>query len=58
VLISGDRVAKFAGENVHRIVAEQEAFQSGEYVKALEDGFIATDIAIQDGMLRRRGRQG
>ena len=50
-LFVGDRVAKYAGEHVHQIVKEQEAFQKGDYIKALEDGFLATDIALQEGIL-------
>ncbi|KAL1995045.1 hypothetical protein VTN49DRAFT_1232 [Thermomyces lanuginosus] len=42
----GDRVAQFAGENVHRIVAGQEAFERGDVEQALKDGFLATDRAI------------
>jgi protein phosphatase PTC2/3 len=46
----GDRVAKYAGENVHQIVRKQQAFDQGDYVKALQDGFIATDTALLEGM--------
>ena len=46
----GDRVAKYAGENVHQIVKKQEAFAKEDYVKALQDGFIATDTALQEGV--------
>jgi hypothetical protein len=46
----GDRVAKYAGENVHQIVRKQPAFEKGDYVKALQDGFIATDSALMDGI--------
>ncbi|RAL64380.1 hypothetical protein DID88_001856 [Monilinia fructigena] len=42
----GDRVALFAGENIHQIVAKQEAFQKGDIEQALKDGFLATDRAI------------
>lgn len=45
----GDRVAKYAGENVHQIVKKQEAFAEENYAKALEDGFIATDTALLEG---------
>jgi protein phosphatase PTC2/3 len=45
----GDRVAKYAGENVHEIVKKQEAFAKEDYVKALQDGFIATDTALLEG---------
>lgn len=42
----GDKVALFAGENIHRIVAKQDAFKAGNYEQALKDGFLATDRAI------------
>ncbi|KAF7946782.1 hypothetical protein EAE96_009764 [Botrytis aclada] len=42
----GDRVALFAGENIHQIIAKQEAFQKGDIEQALKDGFLATDRAI------------
>ncbi|KAI4095479.1 MAG: hypothetical protein Q9206_006530 [Seirophora lacunosa] len=42
----GDRVALFAGENIHKILAKQEAFKKGNYEQALKDGFLATDRAI------------
>ncbi|CAK7197574.1 Protein phosphatase 2C 2 [Sporothrix eucalyptigena] len=42
----GDKVALFAGENVHKIVAKQEAFKKSNYEQALKDGFLATDRAI------------
>ncbi|KAH8697028.1 phosphatase 2C-domain-containing protein [Talaromyces proteolyticus] len=42
----GDKVALFAGENVHKIVAKQEAFLKDDIEQALKDGFLATDRAI------------
>lgn len=42
----GDKVALFAGENVHQIIARQEAFKKGDLEQALKDGFLATDRAI------------
>ena len=45
----GDRVALFAGENIHHIVAKQEAFKKGDIEQALKDGFLATDRAILNG---------
>ncbi|CAG8975426.1 hypothetical protein HYALB_00010373 [Hymenoscyphus albidus] len=42
----GDRVAIFAGEQIHQIVAKQEAFKKGDIEQALKDGFLATDRAI------------
>lgn len=45
----GDRVAIFAGEQIHQIVAKQEAFKKGDIEQALKDGFLATDRAILAG---------
>ena len=45
----GDKVAQFAGENVHKIVAKQDAFKDGNIEQALKDGFLATDRAILNG---------
>ena len=45
----GDKVALFAGENIHQIVANQEAFKHGNLEQALKDGFLATDRAILNG---------
>ena len=45
----GDRVAIYAGENIHKIVAKQDAFKEGNYDQALKDGFLATDQAILSG---------
>lgn len=42
----GDKVAIYAGENIHNIVAKQEAFSKGDFEQALKDGFLATDRAI------------
>jgi protein phosphatase 2C family protein 2/3 len=46
----GDKVALFAGENVHKIVAKQETFSKGDIEQALKDGFLATDRAILEGL--------
>ena len=45
----GDKVAIYTGNNLHKIVAKQEAFQKGDYEQALKDGFLATDRAILEG---------
>lgn len=42
----GDKVAIYTGDNLHKIVAKQEAFKEGDLKKALQDGFLATDRAI------------
>ena len=45
----GDKVAQFAGKNIHKIIAKQEAFKKGDIEQALKDGFLATDRAILNG---------
>ena len=50
--IVGDRVAKYAGENVHLIIRKQEAFEKEDYVQALQNGFLATDTALMEGIFR------
>lgn len=45
----GDKVALFAGENLHKIIAKQDSFASGDIEQALKDGFLATDRAILEG---------
>lgn len=45
----GDRVALYAGDNIHKIIAKQEAFKKGNVEQALRDGFLAADRAILNG---------
>ena len=45
----GDKVALFAGQKVHNIIAQQEAFKKGDIEQAMKDGFLATDRAILSG---------
>lgn len=45
----GEKVAQFAGENIHKIVAKQDGFSKGNIEQALKDGFLATDRAILNG---------
>ncbi|KKA31232.1 hypothetical protein TD95_002726 [Thielaviopsis punctulata] len=42
----GDRVAQFSGKHIHEILVKQDAFKQGEFEKALQDSFLATDRAI------------
>ncbi|KAF2142431.1 uncharacterized protein K452DRAFT_318073 [Aplosporella prunicola CBS 121167] len=42
----GDKVAIYTGENLHKIIAKQDAFKEGNIEQALKDGFLATDRAI------------
>ena len=46
---TGERVAEFSGENVHKILAKQPAFKDSNYEQALKDGFLSTDRAILQG---------
>ncbi|CAG79549.1 YALI0E14795p [Yarrowia lipolytica CLIB122] len=49
----GDKVAIYTGDNLHHIVARQEAFAKGDYGQALKDGFLSTDRAIlEDAALK------
>jgi protein phosphatase 2C family protein 2/3 len=54
----GDKVALFAGENIHKIIAKQDAFAKGDLEQALRDGFLATDRAILNGKYLVAGRYG
>jgi len=51
----GDKVALFAGDNIHNIIAKQDTFKAGNYEQALKDGFLATDRAILNGMNKLAG---
>ncbi|KAF3191650.1 Protein phosphatase 2C 2, variant 2 [Orbilia oligospora] len=42
----GDNVALFSGQNVHKIIAKQSDFPTGNFEKAMKDGFLASDRAI------------
>lgn len=44
----GEKVAQYAGKNIHKIVAQQEGFPQ-DIEQALKDGFLATDRAILNG---------
>lgn len=48
----GDKVAHFSGENIHKILAKQDAFAAGNFEQALKDAFLATDRAILQGTVR------
>lgn len=47
----GEKVAQFAGENVHKIIAKQDGFLKGDLEQAMKDGFLATDRAILSGKI-------
>ncbi|KAK4971881.1 Protein phosphatase 2C 2 [Elasticomyces elasticus] len=42
----GDKVALYTGDNLHKIIAKQDAFKKGDFEQALKDGFLAIDRAI------------
>ncbi|KAF4977175.1 hypothetical protein FZEAL_6283 [Fusarium zealandicum] len=42
----GDKVALFAGQNIHNIIFKQDTFKKRDYAQGLKDGFLATDRAI------------
>lgn len=48
----GEKVALFAGENIHSIIMKQDSFVTGDYAQGLRDGFLATDRAILNGTPR------
>jgi protein phosphatase PTC2/3 len=48
----GDKVAIYTGDNLHKIIAKQEAWKAGNLEQALKDGFLATDRAILSGTER------
>lgn len=50
----GDKVAIYTGENLHKIVAKQDAFKQQNFEQALKDGFLATDRAILSGTMPLR----
>ena len=45
----GDKVAIYTGENLHKIIAKQDAFKEENIEQALKDGFLAADKAILSG---------
>lgn len=49
----GDKVAIYTGENLHKIIAKQDAFKKKDFEQALKDGFLAIDRAILSGMYDR-----
>lgn len=53
----GEKVAQFAGENIHKIIAKQEGFKSGNLEQAMKDGFLATDRAILNGNMHDQAQE-
>lgn len=39
----GSTVAKFAGQNVHRRLVQEESYKEGNYAEALKRAFLGTD---------------
>lgn len=48
----GEKVALFAGDHIHNIIAKQDTFKAGNYEQAMKDGFLATDRAILSGTMK------
>lgn len=42
----GEKVAIFTGENLPIILSKSEKYLAGDYIQALKDTFLATDVAI------------
>lgn len=42
----GERVAKFTGENLYKIIRDQDSFKKGDYEAALKASFLAADRAL------------
>jgi len=42
----GEKVALFTGERLPKILAQNKLYQKGEFIQALKDTFLATDVAI------------
>lgn len=42
----GEKVAIFTGEKLPKILSKNSFFKSGNYIQALKDTFLATDVAI------------
>ena len=40
---AGSTVAKFAGQNVHKRLIEEESYKEGKYDEALKRAFLGTD---------------
>jgi protein phosphatase PTC2/3 len=46
LLFPGDAVAKFASQNVHKRLINEESYREKQYEKALKRAFIGTDEDI------------
>lgn len=42
----GEKVAIFTGENLPKILSQNEQYIKGNYIQALKDTFLSTDVAI------------
>lgn len=56
----GGSAAKYAGQNVHKQLVHNEAYQSGQYHAALKNAFLDTDSNMRntDTFLRQRDSSG
>jgi len=49
----GDRIAKYTGENLFKLITREAEYEKGNYAKALQNAFLATDREIlQDDDLK------
>lgn len=42
----GEKAAIYTGENLPRILLEQQSFKEGQYEQAMKDSFLAMDVAL------------
>ncbi|KAG1684372.1 putative protein phosphatase 2C T23F11.1 [Nymphon striatum] len=45
----GDKIAQYAGANLHKNVLAQPCYKDGDIVKAIKQGFLETDAAMMRG---------
>lgn len=54
----GSTVAKYAGENVHKRLTADKAYQNAQYQAALKNAFLGVDVDIQEDPQYRREQSG
>lgn len=54
----GDKIAKFSGNNVYKIIRLQDKFAQGDYSQAMKDGFLETDAAILKDQILKNDQSG
>jgi protein phosphatase PTC2/3 len=55
-LSPGSTVAQFAGQNVHKRLLKEEAYQEKRYDEAMKRAFLGTDEDLLAGVLDRHHR--